>query len=215
VNAYRNGVLNFMFCPEDFADAFDAEDYLPCITPLLTQPHTAEPVVVHVDIAERRSVENSFEKICLERRERRAGWRTSLRMRMISLLIKYSRLYAVQYSEGHALNGGYSYILKILACVEKNYASDITMGHLAAAAGLNPDYMSRRFKAIMGISPSEYVRKFRVAKAMELLCSTDMSVTAIASACGFADVCLFSRVFKNCTGVTPVEFRRSGTADME
>lgn len=215
VNAYRNGVLNFIFCPEDFADAFDAEDSLPGIKPLLTHPRDTEPVVVHVDISERRSVESIFEKICIERRERRPGWRTALRMRMVSLLIKYSRLYAAQYSEKHALSGGYSYVLRILAYVEKNYASDITVSHLAEEIGLNADYMSRRFKAIMGLSPSEYVRKFRVAKAMELLCTTDQSVTSIASACGFSDVCLFSRVFKNTAGVTPLEFRRGGAADME
>lgn len=215
VNPYRNGIVNFMFCPEDFIDAFDETDALPGLRELFSHNPPDAPVVLHVDIGERRSIENTFEKIKAERRERQAGWRTSLKMRMVSLLIKYSRLYAAQFSEKHTLNGGYSYVLLILEYVERNYAGDITMEDLAAVARLNPDYMSRKFKNLMGMSPSEYVRKFRVAKAMELLCTTDITVAGIASACGFSDVCLFSRVFKNVTGITPIEFRKNGAMDME
>ncbi|MGM9653410.1 MAG: helix-turn-helix domain-containing protein [Eubacteriales bacterium] len=215
-NPYRNGVLNFMFCLEDFIDSFDPEDELPCIRALLSATPEADSPILHVDIAERRSIENTFEKIRLERRTRAPGWRTSLRMRMVSLLLKYSRMYETQYGKGaHSVSSGYSYVLRILQYVEKNYADDISMEQLAKAAGLNADYMSRRFKAAMGMSPSDYVRKFRVAKAMELLGTTDMTVAGIASACGFSDVCLFSRVFKNITGVTPVEFRKNGILDLE
>ena len=215
-NTYRNGLVNFMFCLEDFIDCFDPADELPCIRALLDPAPDMVPPILHVDISERRSFENAFEKIRLERRTRAPGWRTSLRMRMVSLLIKYARLYATQYEKNpRAIGDSCSYVLRILQFVEKNYASDISMEQLAIVVGLNPDYMSRRFKATMGMSPSEYIRKFRVAKAMELLSSTDMTVAGIASACGFSDVCLFSRVFKGVTGVTPVEFRKSGLLDLE
>lgn len=215
VNPYRNGIVNFMFCPEDFRDVFEEMDTMPGLRTAFSPFPSAAPMVLHVDISERRSIENAFEKIRTERRERQHGWRTSLKMRIISLLIKYSRLYDAQICSGHTLTGGYSYVLLILEYVEKNYTGDISMENLANAAGLNPDYMSRKFKSLMGLSPSEYVRKFRVAKAMELLCTTDMTVAGIASSCGFSDVCLFSRVFKNITGITPVEFRKNGAMDME
>jgi len=214
VNAYRNGVLNFMFCPEDLADVLDTEDELPGIRELFTGDNPGEPVILHVDIAERRSVQNTFDAIRAERSARHPGWRTSLKMRMASLLVRYSRLYAAHLSENQTVGGGYSYVLRILSYVEKNYMGDISVEQLAQVAGLNPDYMSRRFKSMMGITPSDYVRKFRVAKAMELLSGTDMTVTAVASRCGFSDVCLFSRVFKNVTGVTPVQFRKSGILDL-
>lgn len=215
VNPYRNGIVNFMFCPEDFAECLDGADSLPGLRTLLSGQSPTAPVVLHVDISERRSIENAFEKIRAERRERAPGWRTSLKARMVSLLVKYARLYAAQIDGRQTLNGGYSYILMILEYIEKNYTVDITMEALAEVTHLNPDYMSRKFKSLMGISPTEYIRKFRVAKAMEMLCSTDMTVAGIASACGFSDVCLFSRVFKNVCGVSPVEYRKNGARDME
>jgi len=210
IHPYRNGVLNFMFCPEDFAAAIDPSDELPALASLREARADAEPPVLHTDLSDRRLFETAFETIREERLRRARGWRTALTSRMVPLLLRYARLYEAQLGEsGRALSGSYGYVLQTLAYIEKNYAEDIRMADLAGAAGLNPDYMSRKFKAVVGLSPSEYLRKFRVAHAMELLCQTEMSVSAIAAECGFADVSLFSRVFKNTVGVSPVTFRKN------
>ena len=215
LNPYRNGVLNFAFCLEDFREMLHGEDTLPGLFELMEADESFEPVILHMDIADRRSVENAFEKIRQERQQKAPGWRTSLCARMMLLLTKYARLHAIQYGDQRrALAGGYSYILQILRYIEKNYTADITTEDLAEITGLNPDYMARKFKNTVGISPTEYIRKFRVAKAMEWLCSTDATVTEVALMCGFGDVCVFSRVFKNSTGISPTDFRKESHADL-
>ena len=60
----------------------------------------------------------------------------------------------------------------------------------------------------MAMTPAEYVRKFRVAKSMDLLKTTDMSVAEIAEVVGFSDISLYSRVFKQVIGVSPAAFRK-------
>ena len=69
--------------------------------------------------------------------------------------------------------------------------------------------MARRFKAVMNMSPSEYIRRFRVAKAMELLSDTDLPIAQIAAETGFSDISLFSRVFKNTVGLPPASYRKN------
>ncbi len=215
LNPYQNSVLNFVFYLEDFADMLNREDTLPELLTLIGTNRSFEPTILHVDISERRSFENAFEKIYQERKEKPLGWRTSICARMMLLLTKYARLHAQQYGDDAcALAGGYHYILQILRYIEKNYAADITTADLAAITDLHPDYLSRKFKSTVGISPAEYVRKFRVAKAMELLCSADTTVTDVATACGFGDISVFSRIFKNTTGVSPTDFRKNSTSDL-
>ncbi len=215
LNPYKNSVLNFVFYLEDFGDMLNREDTLPELLTLIGTNRSFEPTILHVDISERRSFENAFEKISQERKEKPLGWRTSICARMILLLTKYARLHAQQYGDNaRLLAGGYHYILQILRYVEKNYAADITTADLAEITGLHPDYLARKFKGIVGISPAEYLRKFRVVKAMELLCSTDASITKVATMCGFSDVSVFSRIFKNSTDISPTDFRKSSTSDL-
>ena len=57
----------------------------------------------------------------------------------------------------------------------------------------------------MGIS--DYIRKERIKKAKKLLCSTESSISQIASAVGINDTNYFIRIFKNSEGITPLQFR--------
>ena len=92
--------------------------------------------------------------------------------------------------------------------MEENYTRDISAGDIAAAAGLSADYLARQFKSVMNMTPAEYVRKFRIAKSMDLLKTTDMSIADIAAATGFGDLSLYSRVFKQNIGISPAAFRK-------
>ncbi|MBQ9387842.1 MAG: helix-turn-helix transcriptional regulator [Lachnospiraceae bacterium] len=69
----------------------------------------------------------------------------------------------------------------------------------------------RRFRDVFiettGFSPKEYMIKKRLDKAIAYLLLTDMKMADIAIECGYADPLYFSRVFKNKTGYSPMEFR--------
>ena len=53
----------------------------------------------------------------------------------------------------------------------------------------------------------EYLRRYRFARAMELLAG-GMSVTDVSRQVGFRNLCHFSREFKNQLGVTPSQYRK-------
>lgn len=59
---------------------------------------------------------------------------------------------------------------------------------------------------------SDLVVRIRVAEAMRLLAGSELNVTAIGYACGFADAAHFSNSFKRVTGETPGSWRHGGTS---
>ncbi len=80
---------------------------------------------------------------------------------------------------------------------------DTDAADCAAAAGLSPRTLLRRFKSETGGTFRSYLRTARVQRAMELLTGTDHSITDIAMAVGFSTPSAFSHAFKQVTGRTP------------
>ena len=54
---------------------------------------------------------------------------------------------------------------------------------------------------------SAYLNDYRIAKAKELMSTTDLGVKDVSYACGYADSSYFARVFKRQTGQTPSDYR--------
>ena len=99
------------------------------------------------------------------------------------------------------------YILDALRFMDEHHAQDISCTDIARHAGITPDYLTRQFRLAMGINPSDYLKRFRLARSMELL-KTDMPAMDIALAVGFKNQCHFSREFKKQLGMTPSEYRK-------
>lgn len=219
INAHGFNIYNCIFLEEILGTDLAALRKLPGLDYLLTtswmpDPTSTDPVtferVLHVDMAERHSVESALERIKTECENRQPGWELSAKATLLTLLIRYSRLYEAQKGKkNHATSDYYMYIYKILQYVNDHYSEDLTMADLSKVTGLSVDYMARRFKAVMNMSPSEYIRRFRVAKAMELLADDSLSIAQIADMTGFSDISLFSRVFKSTVGLPPVSYRKN------
>lgn len=92
--------------------------------------------------------------------------------------------------------------------IDFNYQDEITLESLAAIAGLNKYYFAHAFTKYYGQSPMSYLNQKRITTSQELLVSTDMTVAAIASQCGFSSQSYFSQSFKKSCGQTPAEYRK-------
>jgi signal transduction histidine kinase/DNA-binding LacI/PurR family transcriptional regulator/AraC-like DNA-binding protein/ActR/RegA family two-component response regulator len=96
---------------------------------------------------------------------------------------------------------------RALAWLANNHARNITRWKLADAVGASEDYVSRVFHKELGITPWEYLNRYRVHRAKKLLRTTSDGIKAIASAVGFKDQAYFSRVFRKLTGMSPQAYR--------
>lgn len=92
--------------------------------------------------------------------------------------------------------------------INKNYAKAITATDCANIAKMSYSYFSRSFKAVVGKSFKEYLNETRINHAQKLLCSQDMTVSEVASLCGFDSVSYFISVYKNLKGVTPYHSKK-------
>ncbi len=213
INAYRAKIYNLLFDPAELGSMLGELSVLPGLNSLLKGEEYSEPSlrIIHVPMSERQNVESAHEKIMWERAERKSGWEVSMKARLCSLLIRYSRMCMDQSKYERSVRGDdyYGYIYKALRYIDEHYAEDIDTKVLADISGLSLDYMARRFKAILNMTPAEYLRRYRIAKAMELLCTTDKSISEIGAATGFSDLTIFSRVFKANVGCPPAAFRKT------
>lgn len=87
----------------------------------------------------------------------------------------------------------------------------MSLDTLAAAAGLERRTFLRRFTSATGLTPMEYCRAVRLARARELLEAGSMPLQKIAASLGYADVSSFARAFRRTMGVPPGTYRQQRT----
>lgn len=100
------------------------------------------------------------------------------------------------------------YIDKSIHFFEENYPYRIAIGDLARLTGLDRTTLFRIFVHECGISPQEYLIRFRLKKASELLQKTALPVGEIASSVGMDNSAHFSTIFKSRIGLSPRDYRK-------
>ncbi|MCM3784608.1 response regulator transcription factor [Neobacillus mesonae] len=104
---------------------------------------------------------------------------------------------------------------KLLNYIQEHYAEPITLTEVAKQFHFNPSYLSSYFSAHNNEGFSEYLNKVRVQKAMELLSSTEETISEISGRVGYSDQSYFTKVFKKHTGFSPSSYRRGQFAKEE
>ena len=78
---------------------------------------------------------------------------------------------------------------------------------LARACSLSRRHFARAFTCSTGVSPQDWIRQPRIARAKQLIQNTDMTLTQISLECGFCDQAHFSHIFTRSEGITPFAWR--------
>jgi AraC-like DNA-binding protein len=91
--------------------------------------------------------------------------------------------------------------------IQAHLDSGILLEDLAGAVGLSPFHFAKLFKLSTGSTPHQYVLQRRLERAMELLRSSEATLSEIALESGFADQSHFANVFRRFMGVTPSRYR--------
>jgi AraC-like DNA-binding protein len=96
------------------------------------------------------------------------------------------------------------------ACLyfRENLNTNVNIEKLATDLNVGYSYFRQMFRKYTGISPTQYHLSLRIQKAKDLLVSTDQSFKEIAIDLGFESYFYFSRIFKDKTGKSPMEFRK-------
>jgi signal transduction histidine kinase/AraC-like DNA-binding protein/ABC-type sugar transport system substrate-binding protein len=98
-------------------------------------------------------------------------------------------------------------VKRAIGYIQRNLACPLSRQQIAEAVGVSKNYLTQIFHQELGISPWEYLTRYRIKQARSLLCETNASITAIAAQVGFEDASYFGRVFRKQVGCSPQSYR--------
>ena len=98
-------------------------------------------------------------------------------------------------------------IWKTRKFIEEHSDEELSLRRVAKAVNIHPNYLSERFKQVIGMNFVEYVARTRFERACKLLRDGDLRISEIAFAAGFQSLSQFNRVFKKFSRKSPTQFR--------
>lgn len=100
-------------------------------------------------------------------------------------------------------------VTQAIRYIHEHYELPLTIDSLAATLECSPRHLARLFRnSDIGQSPSDYLIRFRIQKASELLIQTELTLQEIAMNVGYQDGYYFSRMFKKYKGLSPIRYRQ-------
>ncbi|MBM7585540.1 AraC-like DNA-binding protein [Bacillus pakistanensis] len=98
---------------------------------------------------------------------------------------------------------------RFLSYIHHNYEKDISLNDLADEFRLSSTYISTIFKNHTGENYKDYLNKYRILKAREILESEEVKIKELAGRVGFNNVNTFIRTFKKYVGLPPGQYEKS------
>ncbi|UVC31548.1 AraC family transcriptional regulator [Pantoea sp. SOD02] len=103
------------------------------------------------------------------------------------------------------LQGQFGKVGKALSHIHAHYAEPLTLGQLAALAGMSVPTFHTHFKSITNQPPMQYVKSVRLHQARMLMVRQEMTAAAASHAVGYESASQFNREFKRLFGLPPAE----------
>jgi AraC-like DNA-binding protein len=101
------------------------------------------------------------------------------------------------------------HVRQALDYVNQNVTAPITLADVAQAAGISRFRLAHLLQTTTGQTLFQHIKRLRTEKARHLLETTTLSCGEIARKLGFADQSHFTRHFREVTGATPTQYRRT------
>ncbi|ETP72432.1 DNA-binding domain-containing protein, AraC-type [Lachnospiraceae bacterium JC7] len=95
----------------------------------------------------------------------------------------------------------------MLSYIDEHYKEDLNVSVLSDSAEISESEAMRCFHNMLGTTPIQYVKNYRIRKAAEMLQVSDEKIVDIAIDCGFQDMSYFAKTFRESKGITPTDYR--------
>lgn len=153
--------------------------------------------------------EIAFVQECFENMRKSTELKYGRELRLQGLLIMFLSELIEEAGKNVIISSNYKemYIKKSLQFVETNYSSKISISEMAKSVGLNKNYFSTFFRENIGVTPQQYIIKYRINKACELMSNLGLTIGDISRSVGYDDTLGFSKIFKKEKGISPKRYR--------
>jgi AraC-like DNA-binding protein len=99
-------------------------------------------------------------------------------------------------------------VLGVKEYIIKHLSKEMTLGEIAWHVGKGEEHLARVFKRETGRTVFDYVREVRINHARTLIPNPSLTMSEIATQCGFNSLSFFSRTFRQITGMSPTGYRQ-------
>jgi AraC family transcriptional regulator len=100
-------------------------------------------------------------------------------------------------------------VINALDLIEAHYSERLSVGVIAEAVHMSPYHFLRVFRAVVGVTPHQYVLRTRLRRTAIALAMTEEPIATIAFAHGFGDLSTFVTTFGRVFGHPPRDYRRA------
>ena len=97
--------------------------------------------------------------------------------------------------------------------IHMNYSGDLSVENLCSIFACSRTTLMSKFKSKFKTTVGEYISKYRLSKAEELIKESDETIKSIAISCGFSDQNYFTKVFLKAYKMTPIAYRKAITKE--
>ena len=109
---------------------------------------------------------------------------------------------------GYKASNTNSMIERAIEYINENLTQDLSLETVSKELSVSPIYFHNVFKTSVSKTLRDYVEQQRIKKAINLLQTTNLTLTQIAFECGFSSQSYFSYAFKRKMGLTPRQYAR-------
>lgn len=97
---------------------------------------------------------------------------------------------------------------QVMDYIQSHLEQDFGLAELAKLVHMSPSYFGRQFKQSTGLTPHQYLIKYRLSEARKLLTNTDLTIDGIAQHTGFNSHSHLTKVFRKHMSTTPYAYRQ-------
>ena len=157
------------------------------------------------------ALRNIINELFLNREQTRAKQylNQSLLFRFLSVLLEDMEM------KIGASTGRNRIVTQAVEYIENCYGDpSVRVAEIAKYVNVERGYLYTLFMKYIGLSPQEYLLKFRLTKATDLLNHTDLAIDKVAAKCGYQDPVTFSKAFRKMFDAPPGKYRRQSREAM-
>ncbi len=161
-----------------------------------------------LDLYEQLEMRTLLDRIVLEIKDKRLGYRIVTKTRLIEMFVFLSRCLDSRNSPSPSFRVDDNMLVHICNFIERHYAQPLSLNQVSQLCGMSASAFSAKFKQHTGRTFIEYRNAVRIRAAAQRIAHSDMKMLAISQEVGFDDLSFFNKLFKVQLGVTPGQYRR-------